>query len=177
MADAKVEVKVEKGTKAKEEPKVNASAQHFHAIAAKPAEAHVKDEKTGAGIPVTNKRAVTVAIYLALCNMVNIAPKACNASVIAMTSKLSTYLVGFSKIKGAELKGGEITSRGATGYASFVKEGYENGRRAEQVKKLLPGGDLHKRVEASATQAKLVIAMYGKVEGIDAMVAAVKAKA
>lgn len=161
----------------KEEPKVNANATHFHAVASKPAEAHIKDEKTGAGIPVQNKRAVTVAIYLALCTMVGVQPKACNASVIAMTSKLSTYLVGYSKIKGAELKGGEITSRGATGYASFVKEGYENGRRADQVKKLLPGGDLHKRVEAASTQAKLVIAMYGKVEGIDAMVAGVKAKA
>ncbi len=131
---------VAKADKKTEVVVANPSAAHFHTVASKPAEAHVKDEK-GAGIPCTNKRAATVAIYLALCELAGVKASACNAQVIATTSKLATYLVGYSKQKGRELKGGEITSRGATGYASFVKEGYSSGRRAEEVKKLLPGGD------------------------------------
>jgi hypothetical protein len=145
----------------------------YTTIASKPAEKHVKDAQ-GAGIVCTNKRAATIALYLLLCDMAAVKPASCNASVIAMCSKLSCYFNGYSKIKGHALLGGEITARGTTGYASFVKEGYNNGRRAADVKKLLPNGELHARVQAQATIAKLVVAQYGKIEGIDTMLAACK---
>lgn len=151
---------------------------HFTAIASKPSEQHVKGEK-GEPVVCTNKRAATIALVMVLGEMAGLTLKAAatNASVIAMASKLATYLVGYSKIKGHALKGGEVTSGGARGYARFVSEGYTQGRRADEVKKLLPSGELHDRVLAQKATAKLVIAQYGKVEGIDAMLAVCKVKA
>lgn len=150
----------------------------YMAVASKPAEQHIKDSK-GEGVVCTNKRAATVALVMVLAEMAGMPVKqaATNASVIALASKLATYFVGYSKIKGGALKGGEVTSGGARGYARFVSEGYTGGRREADVKKLLPNGELHARVTAQLTTAKLVVAQYGKVEGIDAMLAACKAKA
>ena len=158
-----------------QEAKPVSPAAAYLAIASKSATILVKDEK-GVGVKVSNKRATIIAIYLTLCQIVGAKASALNPHVVLTASKLGTYLIGHSEQKGMALKGQEVTGRGVTGYTKFIKEGYQNGRRAEQVKKLLPGGELYKRVEAAMANAKLVIGLYGKVQGVEAMVAACKAK-
>ncbi len=156
-------------------PAVQAPITHYKNVAAKPSELQVKNDK-GEGVPCTNKRAAIAALYLLLCDLAGVPAKACDAAVISMCSKLGTYFCGYSKSKNHALLGGEITSRGVSGYVKFVTEGYSNGTRSDEAKKLLPAGEGYSKTQAQAHVAKLVVAQYGRLEGIDTMLATVKAK-
>ncbi len=157
-------------------------AAAYKAIADKPSEVWSagKLANTTAGIPCSNKRAACMALYMLICSKLGVKPSANDATAKSLLAKLSTYFVGYSKAKGHALLGNEVTSNGCTGYAAFVLLAFDgsSSSRANDAKKLaMDATSNNGKVASQEPLAAIVLATYGKQEGLDAAIAAKKMKA